>query len=266
MGAVYNEPSTGKVIVEHDDGSVVWTTDGRPVNILPPSETITWSGAIAFPNFATFVNYGYQTIFGSTGGDTCQTVVMIEPQTTTPADVVIGSVPPGVNYIDVRASLVQTKAPSTYLDDAVPMLIASGQQVHLPGGSCLLEATPIWRRLFSVSLSGTNIVLKRKQSVIDMSQVAPGGIYQNSNQDRGSHSGSANTWEGWGNNVSNSKRDGHPATLIQSKDFGPNHGASVPTNQAKMRGRERQCTMSHSYNYSSTYTGTITIRPGYIPS
>lgn len=214
-------------------------------------------------------NKPYRTIFQQ--GDTCQTVVMIRPEERTLPNIVLGSLPAGANYIDVRVQLSRTVSPSTYLDDPVPALIPNAQ-VFLPGGSCIVEATPIWRRLFEIVISGSQIILRRRQSVSEIPVAFPNsegwrryaGIYRNNNGDR--QEGSSNTWSGWGNNASTGHQAGHPAALIQSKPFGYNPGHSAPSNQAKARGRGNACSMSHNHNYASTYSGQIIIRPGYIAS
>src|SRR5690606_8744154 len=124
---------------------------------------------VSFPDFTKFANYAYQRVSASSGnpppwalsgsGDACQTVTMIAPGEQQIAGVVVGTVPAGTNYIDVRVRVTRTKNPTTLLDQQVPMLLASGQWVSLPGGSCLIESTPIWRRLFNVELSGTSVTI-----------------------------------------------------------------------------------------------------------
>lgn len=281
--AIYRDNDTGHVIVEDASGILKWSSDRPPVNLLPESSWITTSATIEFPDFTKFVNYAYQRVSPSSGnpppwalsgsGDACQTVTMINPlQEWNGPEITLGSVPNGVNYIDVRVNLTQTKAPHTFLDQAVPPLIAPGQLVHLPGGSGLIEATTIWRRLFTIELDGTSIVLKRKQttSAIPTNAVSRyGGIYSNAGVNGNAYITSDRAGWGWMNNGSSgwqgSQRNGHPAALIAVGQFSANNGADVPTSGAKHPTRERRCsTNNNSHDFSSTYAGTIVIRPGYI--
>jgi hypothetical protein len=76
MGKVYNNPGTGAIFVENADGHLVWSTDRRPLNLLPEAQWITIPNQqIVFPNFNTFVNYGYirynTSWFGGGVGDSC---------------------------------------------------------------------------------------------------------------------------------------------------------------------------------------------------
>lgn len=284
MGKVYNVVGTNKIVVEDTGGRIVWATDRQPVNLLPESNWISTNRNVEFPDFVKFANYAHQRVSNpaaignppwalSGSGDSCQTVTMIQPEDSTFSDVFLGSVPAGVNYIDVRVKVRRTKDPTYLLDQYIPQLVAYDQWIHLPGGSCLVEASSIWRRLFDVILSGQNIFLRRKQSVAPVPGDAVsryGGIYQNSgsNQD----AWLTFTYQSWGwvtgpgGAFVGSQRNGHPAALIQVQEFGPNNGATTPTMGAKHPTRERACSVDVSqHNFSSTYNVDIVIRPGYIP-
>lgn len=281
--AIYRDMSTGHIIVEDSDNNLKWSSDRPPVNLLPQNSWVTTSATISFPDFSKFVNYAYQRVSPSSGnpppwalsgsGDACQTVTMIDPlQEWNGPDIILGSVPTGTNYIDVRVNLSQSKAPYPFLDQNVIPLIAPGQWVHLPGGSGLIEATTIWRRLFTVVLSGTQIILKRKQSTSAIPANATsryGGIYSNASVNGDAYLTSDRAGWGWMPNGSSgwqgSQRNGHPASLIAIGQFGSNSGATIPTSGAKHPTRERRCSTDNSnHDFSSTYSGTITIRPGYI--
>ena len=43
MGRVFNHPPSGKITVQKDSGGLVWTSDGRPVNLLPDAAAIVLS-------------------------------------------------------------------------------------------------------------------------------------------------------------------------------------------------------------------------------
>lgn len=281
--SVYKDLSTGHIIVENSAGNLKWSSDRPPVNLLPESSWLTINTTVSFPDFSKFVNYAYQRVSPSSGnpppwalsgsGDACQTVTMIDAlQNWDGGDTTIGTVPSGVNYIDVRAYLTQTKAPNQLLGQTILPLIPSGQLAHLPGGSGLIEATTIWRRLFSVRLNGLDIVLNRKQntSAIPTNAVSRyGGIY--SNEARNGDAFIVSDRAGWGWMFSNgsgwqgTQRNGHPAALIAVGQFGQNAGASVPTSGAKHPTRERRCsTNAGIHDFSSSYSAQFIIRPGYI--
>ena len=281
MGRVYNNPATGDIYVEGSDGGRVWSTERPPVNLLPDSDWLQVSQTIAYPDFSKFVNYAHQRIYNpdnpppwalSGSGDACQTVTMIVPEDRTLDEIVLGTVPAGVNYIDVRVRLTQTKAPTHFLDQPVPQLIASNNWVHLPGGSCLIEATTIWRRLFEIVLVGNSVRLRRHQSVAPAPADAIsrfGGIYSTTGTtaDPWGLTGYA-VW-GWVQSspgaFMGTQRPGHPAAHIQTKQFSSNNGHDVPTMGAKHPRRSNRCSIDNSsHNFSSTYAGEIVIRPGHI--
>lgn len=281
--AIYRDISTGHVIVEDNNGNLKWSSDRPPVNLLPESSWITTTTSIAFPDFSKFVNYAYQRVSPSSGnpppwalsgsGDACQTITMIDPlQEWNGPEISLGSVPSGVNYIDVRVNLSQTKAPYQFLDQNTIPLITPGFFVHLPGGSGLIEANTVWRRLFTVALNGTSIVLRRKQNTaaIPTNAVARyGGIYANASGNGDAYIVSDRAGWGWmpngGSGWQGTQRNGHPAALIAIGQFGSNPGATVPTSGAKHPIRERACSTNNSnHDFSSTYAATIVIRPGYI--
>lgn len=280
--AIYKDLSTGHIIVENANNQRVWSSDRPPVNLLPEASWFTTSQSIAFPDFSKFANYAHQRVSNPNGGppwaisgsgDTCQTITLIdELQSWNGTPVLIGTVPAGVNYIDVRVNISRTKAPTAVRDQDTPMLISPGQWAFLPGGSCIIEANTIWRRLFTVYLSGTQVFLQARQSVaaIPSNAIARyGGAYKTNGVNRdpwltfsyadwGWVAGDGGAWVG-------SQRNGHPAALIQVQQYGGNNGASVPTMGAKHPTRERRCSSNVAvHDFSSSYAGSITVRPGYI--
>lgn len=290
MGKVYRDLVNGGIIVEKDNGARVWSSAQPPANLLPEASWLTLSQTVSFPDFGKFANYAHQRVSNpsdgppwaiSGSGDVCQTVTMIdELQSWDSGDIVIGYVPAGVNYIDVRIAMSRTKNPYPVRDQDTPPLISPGQWVFLPGGSCLVEANSIWRRLFTVSLgpvSGTvrSVILRAKQSVaaIPADAVARyGGIYRTSGVNRdawltfsyadwGWVTGDGGAWVG-------TQRNGHPAALIQVKQYSGNSpGDGVPSMGAKHPTRSNRCSVNMSgHDFSSVYSGTIVIRPGYIKS
>lgn len=295
MGRVFNDTATQHIIVENDGGHVGWSSSFPPVNLLPESEWLSRSLTVSFPDFSKFVNYGHARYYNppsqypdgswspSGSGDTCVSITMIQPENRVIAAVDLGTIPAGANFIDVRVKLNRTKAPYPFRDQVPPPLIPDAW-VNLPGGSCLVEATEIWRRSFDIVLSGRTVQLIRRQSVIDYSQLELEsnrygylGVYGNYWPDRDNMSDNAkdpwgqSTYQQWGwisgGDFAGGQRMGHPAALIQAKGFSGNSGHDTPSYGAKHPRRSNRCSFDNSaHDYSSTYSGQIVIRPGYIRS
>lgn len=273
MARVYSD--AGDIIVEGDGGRIVGSLARRPAVLLPEASWITLSGKqIAFPDFRKTQVYGYN--IGHTSVpfdwrvDACVTGACMPWQEWGPngvgagtftnnlAQEVMGTVPVGVNYLDIRVALTRTKNPSRYLGSAVdgaagfdvPMLL-SPNQVLAEGGSALVEAIGPFRRMFWIGLVGNNIVLRRYQSVCEPHPSTYPGSWTGTAHGVGwSHHGGAGSdkpnlvWEIARNQVSDS-------------------GVFSNTGQCR-RGGPQACSLVDNSDFSSTYTGTITIRPGYI--
>lgn len=289
MGKVYNNPSTGDIFVEGSGGQIRWSTGLPPVNLLPEANWIESSLTVAFPDFSKFINYGHTRWYSpptwqgpgntwtpSNSQDTCVSVTMIEPENRVLSAITIGSVPSGVNYIDVRVKLSRSNSPHNFRDQAVPSLIPN-EWVCLPGGSCLVEATEIWRRSFDIVLSGTTVQLIRRQSVVDPGPEPdlPGTLPEENGWLPRSGAG-ANPWgqssyQGWGwisgGDFAGTYRAGHMSALIEQKPPSSNPGHDTPSYGAKHPRRSNACSLNNSaHDFSSTFTGQIIVRPGYIPS
>lgn len=291
MGKVYNDPETGHIYVEGSGGETRWSSELAPVNLLPEADWIETGLTVDFPDFGKFVNYGHTRWFNpggwggpgnpwepSTSQDTCVTLTMIEPEETVLGPTDIGTIPDGANYIDVRVKLNRTKAPYKFREEVPPELIPN-EWVALPGGSCMVEATEIWRRSFDIVLSGTTVQMIRRQSVVDPGPEYSGAELPPQRNSWLPRSGeSADPWgqssyQGWGwisgNDFAGSYRKGHPAALIQQKPPSANDGLGGDTPQygGKHPRRFNACSTNNSaHDFSSTYSGQIVIRPGYIRS
>lgn len=291
MGKVYNDPETGHIFVEGNDGQIRWSSEFPPVNLLPEADWIDQPISIAFPDFSKFVNYGHTrwhnppsqpwpgsgTWYPSSSQDTCVTLTMIEPEETVLAAIDIGTVPSGANYLDVRVKLDRLKAPYNFRDQPVPSLIPNAW-VSLPGGSCMVEATEIWRRSFDIVLAGNTVQLVRRQSVIQPGPEPTSGTPPERNSwlpraGAGGDPWGQSSYQGWGwisgNTFAGTYRAGHPAALIQQKPPSANTGmgGDTPAYGGKHPRRFNSCSIDNSaHDFSSTYTGQIVIRPGYIGS
>lgn len=246
---VYNNPATGGIFVEGPTGNLVWSTERAPVNLLPESAWITLSGyAISFPDFAKGGGYGYVRYIDPFGfeSDGCITGLTLLPQSWDSGPTTIGTVPTGCNYIDVRVNLTRTKSPPNILGVPVSNSLPNAETV-LAGGWCLVESEFSWSRTFEIYLSGTNVLLRRKQSV------------------RTAQAGENPTWttnfnvNGWSHFGGTGAANGALVGQIDEKSGALGGGGS------RRRDGANACSMNTSgFDFSSVYTGTITIRPGYI--
>lgn len=262
MGHAY--PTGGHIRFEDDSGRRVWSTDGRPVNLLPEATWQTINVSVAFPDFVKGNAYGYaeeeDPIFGGTNIVTA-VITTILPQEWGPGvsggqnlpAQVLGTVAAG-NYIDVRATLSRTKAPSNFIDISLGgfsggevLNMVPAQQSLLRGGSCLCESTYIWRRLFDVGLSGNQIVLNRYQSVWNSGADTMPWANGNNPQIR-------SRWTYGGPSGANRA---HPAYLERSRRA----YYSLPQ---QYRGGSNALSLSDTSDYSATWGGTLLIRPGYL--
>jgi len=268
MGRFYPTPE-GHIRFDDTDGRRVWSSDGRPVNLLPEDYWQTLLVTVSFPDFIKGNAYGFSKVeidapfpSGGTFADVA-VITTILPQEWGPAiggarnlpDQVLGTVPGECDYIDVRATLSRTQAPSGYIDMTqagiggadVPNMVPT-QQSLLRGGSCLCESTAIWRRLFAVRLSAGEIILRRKQSVWGGSNGvtwAPGNspTYQG----------------GWTYGGPSGAQDAHFAYFERSR-------RSAWTLPEPWRGGANGLSLTDTSDYSATWTGSLLIRPGFLAS
>ena len=61
VGKVYNDPLTNEIVVESEGGELIWSTSTTPLNILPSSQAIVYTGGIDFPEFDKDFQYGFFT-------------------------------------------------------------------------------------------------------------------------------------------------------------------------------------------------------------
>lgn len=265
MARIYS--STDDIIFEGNTGDTASFVK-RPVHLLPDEHRITLSGKqIVFPHFRTTFAYGYIYAVDAVGPpvgnipmDACISAVALPWQEWGPNGVgdgtftndlpqeIIGSVPPGVNYIDVRVVLSRTKAPTNYLTLPVPALL-NGQQVWCEGGSALVEAIGPWRRAFWIGLQGTDIVLRRYQSV--------------NTPHPSQYPASWSTAYGWSHHGGAGSDKPNIAHIIQTKQ-GTHPGSASPDGHPRRFGRPDACSLADTSDFSSIYTGSVIIRPGYI--
>lgn len=258
MGLLRNRPG-GSGHIELLDGSHrVWSTDGQPAHLLPASAWLTPALTVSFPDFVKRNAYGYYGGAGITSAS-AMSMTTILPGEYFPgaagiydlAETVLGTVPAGCNFIDVRVTLNRTKNPTDILYQPVTNCLPT-QQTHLQGGSALLEAPPAWRRAMWIGLSGTNVVLRRYQSVT--TQVGISWNVPNDND-----TGAGGRRPGWTHGGGAGSENGRPVYVIEISSV-----ADV-NNINKRRGEAFQCSLVDTVSdFSSEWTGSAIIRPGYV--
>lgn len=259
-------PEDGHIVME-SDGVITWSTDRRPVNLLNESDWIDEDITISFPDFEKYIAYYLQynpgspfntsscasfaaTVAGEWGPGPTTSGYVLAPQ-------VIGTVPEGVNVLDVFVDLERTKAPTDYLSFPVDSLIPEGL-TYLPGGSCICERTPgsVWTRGFEVYLDGTNVMLARYQSVYGDGSFIPDWRTDND------YSPALASAVGWtysdvGSNSGMNGGAGRNSFILQRVD-GRGEGGNIN----KRRGDANACSLTDTTDFSSTWEGRILVRPG----
>jgi hypothetical protein len=258
------DPATGTILIEKD-GRVAFA-NSRPLMNLVPSAAITLNGySISFPDLWKGTIY-HQVRQPSIPSDQfgCSTWIGLveqewgpdQPAPNTLPDITLGTVPAGTDYLDVRINLTRTVVPANIFDLGIRSQIPEGHWVKLEGGSCMIEGWSALRRLFEIRLSGTSVILRRRQSVTSdgVYMRIPGGQSQgtkvfyfpgpNAPEDinKLASYGQIIQQLGWDQN------DTH-------RPAGYEAGSLVNT----------PCSMSHAgISYASTWTGSIHITPGRI--
>lgn len=241
------------------DGRLVFDT-ARPLMNLVPSASITLtSKAISWPTVlsgAIYYKYRYTPFFGPDQFANASFAGLIEQEwgpgeagSFELADEVLGTVPDGTDYLDVRVNLTNTTVPAGWFDLTMRSNIPAGEWVKLEGGSCLIEGFPGFRRLFEIVLSGTDVLLRRYQSV-----TADGPI-----QRLGSF-GTGNV-SGYVAGTSAPTASGKYATfgaLIQTR------GPSASGSDSSWNPGGANASSTTPPSYASTWTGDIIITPGRI--
>ncbi|MBN9333852.1 hypothetical protein [Devosia sp.] len=240
-------PGAGGHIHVNRAGKKLWGTDEPPVQLIPAA----WQEipiTISFPDFAKDIAYGFNLF--TTPGPPFETttmygmsVVKILPQETTLPDIVIGTVPAGINYVDWRVVLNWTKQPSYTRFGPAFSPIRPGYQTDLRGGSGLIEISGVWRRRIHIGLSGTSIVLSRKQSTRNTNE-QPGWSPGNA-----THYPSGGPRPGWTWGV---QQEGVLAHFIDKRAGGNN----------VWRGGSNSASLVDPTDYSSIWTGALLVKPG----
>lgn len=174
------------------------------------------------------------------------------PSPNTLPDILLGTVPPGTDFLDVQVDLTRTTNPSNIFGDPIkPYILGSGKVINAWGGSCFLERCyPLTRGFEIVLVPNVNPLLAGSVYLRRFQSIAKPNI---------SWSGSNNPADSgvytWGS------QKGVPVSLIDYIAFytrlDPSH---VFINQ---RGGPSGITTADTTDYTSVYSGIITITPGF---
>lgn len=260
------EISSGVMTITKD-GRIVFDT-ARPLMNLVPSAAIELTGYdIEFPDLHQGVIYHQHRETPIIGTDRfgCMSFAgLIEqewgPAESSPytiADVVLGAVPDGTDYLDVRVNLTNTVVPAGWFDLTMRSNIPSGQWVKLDGGSCLIEGFPGLRRLFEIIIDGGNAVLRRYQSVTADGQQARSTYVQST-----ANTTNPGPYRGFvpkTNAPVDASKNALYGAIIQGKGLG-----YTPLTPGAWGPSGSNACSTTSPSYASTWTGDIIITPGRI--
>lgn len=264
--------SSGRIYVERA-GHSVFDTSARSASLFPDSTRLISSASIVFPHL--LLGYCYRTV--QLPGDPANTGVCWDtyipqewgPQyTDNPAtdvrnlpDVFIGSVPTGTDYLDVMVNVTRTVAPHADVD-GLPFqtIVPSGVWFKADGGCCVVEHDNLVARMFEFALIGTNVYLRRYQSVGSASISFSGGITNIGNLSNNPGAGFLNAVLGGLVDI----RGPHP-TGYNRLHGGNNDRANIHNRAYVIPGTSSTSgTFTNTNNYSSTFSCSYIIHPGRI--
>jgi hypothetical protein len=242
-----------------------------PMLNLVPSGAITLTGySIAFPDFwkGTVYYQGRQTVTFpfSIEYHSCSSWIGLvgqewgpaEASPNTLADIALGTVPAGTDYLEIWVNLTRTVSPANILDLALASLFPEGQWVKLDGYSCIIEEFGGVSRQFEFVLSGTTVYLRRYQSVNnDGINVSPPV-----QRATGSASSGSKFFFFPGTNAATSSDYALFGQKIDEKNS-TNSPTHRPSGYEAGSSSNVPCDISHAgISYASTWTGDIIITPG----
>jgi hypothetical protein len=255
------------------DGRIVFDTSRPLMNLVPSAAIEVINIDIEWPNLWRGVIYHQiretQTDDNSGPIDfgdywfSCASFVGLVPQEWGPGrannidDIVLGTVPAGTDYLDVMVNLTNTVVPDGYFDLAMQSTFPPGEWVKLEGGSCGIETFPGFVRKFDIVLDGTDVVLKRYQSVGNATGAAT--VARNFNS---AAEGNAVQWIA-GTNAGTGGANAIYGGFLQSKGPTGTVGNATTHRPPGVTGSNDPCTTTPS-SYASTWSGDILITPGRI--
>jgi len=272
-------------VVQNDD--IAFDSD-RPSVVLFPDSALSLSTSIVFPSPIQRMAYYRDSLSG--GGVTqCElwsTLFWQEwgpgetyyneiykpnnpsasvpgPTTRNLPAVALGSIPSGMDYIDVRVRLTRTTTPALMYNSEPPVcMLPQGVWITSPGGSFVTEFFLPLARHFDIVRSGTNIILNRYQSVRSAGtgwDVAPGGNRQ------AAITINESGWNSTGVTGTNISSDGLNDTALYPRDnfylAGLIQRKPYDTSGNKRPGGTNPCAGGFP-DFTSIYTADILVTPG----
>lgn len=255
--AFHNHTPGHLTLTDAVDGHVVWGTALPSVQLIPGAAISISSLPIAFPDFVH--NHAYYFYVAGLQ-DVCDSFVTLLPGEWGPglannlAPTLLGTVPAGTDYLDVRVNLTRTVDPYSILGNIIQVLPQQGAWVNCPSGSCILEFNGFLARSFDVVLEydpldnplnpvlPRPVYLKRYQSLQDLQTVS----WRVGN-------GSGQAQSGWTHSGSGAK--GWIVYHLDSK-------AAWEGSGKYKSGGGNACRLTDDTTYNSTYTADFLITPG----
>lgn len=268
------EISAGRILAIRED-EVAFDTD-KPSLALFPDHKLTITGhTIVYPNMLSSIVYRHE---GQVGGNSyCETWSGLLPQEWgpdysdfSPTDVqffanqsapprrnlprtLLGTVPTGTEFIDVRANVSRTVAPPTFLRISPPIVMfPQGQWINLVSGSCTCEYFYPLIRHFDIRLIGTSVYLDRYQSVRNDGQVVS-GTDGNTNGVNSTQIGAA-----WGNYANAPAQWARDAVFFDSKGIDGSGNKRPPWGATS----SNSCSTGSIVDYTAQYSANFIITPG----
>lgn len=247
------------------DGNLRFSTETKGLFNKVPSAVITLSNYdVTFPDLEYTVIYYLAREIRNIGGTDfvfhgSHSWTQLIPAEYGPSetglqnipDIIVGSVPTGTNYLDIRASVEQTVAPSWLMvSDGFTFALPTNEALRIEGGSLILSRDFYVRRMVSFHISGTDLILRRRVSVGSRGSNWLNLTTNESTFDRFSTRES--------NPATNPRAWGSLGTLIDSVEVG---GRTIT--EAKRDGSESSSTdaVAAGISYSCTYNCDFTITP-----
>lgn len=264
---------------EYADGHITAEMNGRkaldtavPMLNLVPAGAITltayaitwpdlWSGTVfeqvrVGPDMFGNYNFGCSTWIGLVE----QEWGPAEPSPCTLADIAVGTVPAGTDYLEIWVKLTRTVNPAKILDLTLAAAFPQGKWVKLDGYSCVVEEFGGVARQFEFVLDGTAVKLRRYQSVNKL-----GGIMGTIRSNPPAALGNETFFYAGTNAPVDGSKYATYGQLIQQLGPSNNNPTHRPSGKEAGSANNVPCSMSHAgISYAATWSGDIIIKPGRI--
>lgn len=241
----------GDVLVMRD-GEIRLDTSGELMNLIPSSSFTVSGYTFSWPTLSQVTYYVWRNY--GLGTYACDSYAAMTAQEYGPGrannlpEATIGTVPVGTDYLDILVNIQRTVSPSGFLDLPMRTDMPQNQWVKLEGGSCLIEFMNGFRRTFEIILDGTDVKVRRYQSVTANGPIS--GTFPFASGTTGSLP-----------NRSGLMGSSGPAILGALKSSGgPDAQNHRPSNEPNP---QSSCSQA-AINYASTWVGNILVVPGRI--